>query len=38
MDFSHIDIENGKVKKIIESAYEVFAQNDLKKALTNEVV
>ncbi len=38
MDFSHIDIENDKVKKIMKSAYEVFALNDLKKASTNEIV
>lgn len=38
MDFSHIDSNNDMVKRIIKSAFEVFALNDLKKASTNMIV
>lgn len=38
MEFGHIDIENEMVKKIVRSAYEVFALNDFKKASTNMIV
>lgn len=37
-DFTHIDIENGKVKCIIKAALEVFSQNDYEKASTNMIV
>lgn len=38
MDFRHIDTENEMVKRIVRSAYEVFALNDFKKASTNMIV
>lgn len=37
-DFSHIDVNNEKVKKILKSSFEVFALNDLEKASTNMIV
>ncbi len=36
--FEHIDIENEKVYKIVNSAFKVFSNNDLEKASTNMVV
>lgn len=36
--FEHIDINNEKVYKIVNSAFEVFSKNDLEKASTNMVV
>lgn len=37
-DFSHIDFENEKVKRIIIAALEVFSNNDYDKASTNMIV
>jgi len=37
-DFSHIDIENDKVQKIITAALDVFSNNDYDKASTNKIV
>ncbi len=36
--YDHIDINNEKVHKIINAAFEVFTKNDLEKASTNSVV
>ncbi|WP_432664411.1 TetR/AcrR family transcriptional regulator [Wukongibacter baidiensis] len=36
--YDHIDINNEKVNKIINAAFEVFTKNDLEKASTNSVV
>lgn len=36
--FEHIDINNEKVCKIVNSAFKVFSNNDLEKASTNMVV
>ncbi len=36
--YDHIDINNEKVHKIINAAFEVFTKNDLDKASTNNVV
>lgn len=37
-DFTHIDIENEKVKRIVIAALEVFSNNDYEKASTNMIV
>jgi TetR/AcrR family transcriptional regulator len=37
-DFTHIDIENEKVKCIVIAAIEVFSNNDYEKASTNMIV
>ena len=37
-DFSHIDFENEKIKRIIIAALEVFSKNDYDKASTNMIV
>jgi len=37
-DFSHIDFENEKIKRIIIAALEVFSNNDYDKASTNMIV
>lgn len=36
--YSHIDIENEKVHRIIDVAYKEFSENDFKKASTNNIV
>ncbi|MCM1989091.1 TetR/AcrR family transcriptional regulator [Oceanirhabdus seepicola] len=36
--FEHIDINNEKIHKIINCAFEVFSKNDYEKASTNNVV
>lgn len=36
--YEHIDINNEKVCKIVNAAFEVFSKNDLEKASTNSVV
>lgn len=36
--FAHIDINNGKIQKIINSAFEVFSNNYWEKASTNLIV
>lgn len=37
-DFSHIDMNNEKVIKIIRASFEIFALNDFEKASTNMIV
>jgi len=36
--FEHIDINNDKIQKIVNCAFEVFSKNDLEKASTNMIV
>lgn len=36
--FEEIDLDNEKIKKIIECSYKVFVSNDLEKASTNMIV
>ena len=36
--FNHIDINNEKVKRIVNSALEEFSKNDFDKASTNNIV
>lgn len=38
MDYEHVDTTNPMVKKIIQTSFEIFAKNDIKKASTNLIV